>query len=111
MDDESRQEINDIVVDIEAGEITTHFTTDTLATTRKRYRTEKQELKIRRWAADQDVNSNRIMEAYEVYLPGHRLIDNPKLSEIVHEIEDEEEIGFFGASEFEDALMEFFEKL
>ncbi|MFW7387480.1 type I restriction endonuclease subunit R [Vagococcus fluvialis] len=111
MDEESRQEINDIVDDIESGDITEHFTTETLSTTRKKYRTDKQELRIRRWAANQNVNSNRIMEAYEVYLPGHSLLDNPKLSDIVHEIEDEEEIGFFGASEFEDALMSFFEKL
>lgn len=111
MDEDSRQEINEIVDDIESGDITEHFTTESLLHTRKRYRTEKQELRIRRWAADQDVNSNRIMEAYEVYLPGHSLLDNPKLSDIVHEIEDEEKIDFFGASEFEDALMEFFDRL
>lgn len=111
MDDESRQEINEIVIDIETGEITKHFTTESLMTTRKKYRTERQELKIRRWAANQNVNSNRIMEAYEVYLPGHSLLDNPNLSDIVHNIEEEEKIGFFGASEFEDALMSFFEEL
>lgn len=111
MDNESRQEINEIVIDIETGEITKHFTTESLMTTRKKYRTERQELKIRRWAANQNVNSNRIMEAYEVYLPGHSLLDNPNLSDIVHNIEEEEKIGFFGASEFEDALMSFFEEL
>ena len=111
MDEESRQEINDIVDDIESGDITEHFTTESLVTTRKKYRTEKQELKIRRWAANQNVNSNRVMEAYAVYLPGHSLLDNPKLSDMVRDIEDEAEIGFFGALEFEDALMEFFKKL
>lgn len=50
------------------------------------------------------------MEAYESYLPGHSLIDNPKLADIVHQIE-EEEISFFGASEFENLLMEFFDEL
>lgn len=35
MDEESRQEINAIVVDIEAGEITEHFTTESLQNTRK----------------------------------------------------------------------------
>lgn len=58
MDDESRQEINVIVVDIETGAITEHFTTDTLATARKKYRTEKQELKIRCWSANRNLNSN-----------------------------------------------------
>lgn len=111
MDEGSRQEINAIVTDIEEGRIKRHFTTESLVTTRKKYRTEQQELKIRRWAADQDVNSNRVMEAYSVYLPGHSLLDNPNLSEIVHEIEDEDNIGFFGASEFEEALMTFFNKL
>jgi len=111
MDEESRQEINAIVVDIEAGEITEHFTTESLQNTRKKYRTEYRELKIRRWAADQHVNGNRIVEAFDLFLPGHTLIDNPQLSEIVHEIEDEEDISFFGASEFEEALMEFFNSL
>lgn len=111
MDDESRQEINSIVEDIESGAITKHFTTESLADTRKKKRTENQELKIRRWAANQDVNSNRVMEAYDAYLPGHSLIDNPNLYEIVRAIEDEKNISFFGASEFEDALMELFEEL
>lgn len=44
MDEDSRQEISSIVQDIEAGEIKEHFTTDSLAITRKKYRTEKQEL-------------------------------------------------------------------
>ncbi len=97
--------------DIEAGEITEHFTTESLQNTRKKYRTEYRELKIRRWAADQHVNGNRIVEAFDLFLPGHTLIDNPQLSEIVRAIEDEEDISFFGASEFEEALMEFFNSL
>jgi type I restriction enzyme R subunit len=111
MDDESRQEINEIVDDIETGEINEHFTTETLQNTRKKYRTERRELSIRRWAANQDVNGNRIVEAFDLFLPGHTLIDNPKLASIVHEIEEEENIGFFGASDFEEALMLFFNSL
>lgn len=111
MDEESRQEIQEIVVDIETGEITEHFTTESLQETRKKYRTERQELRIRRWAANQDVNGNRIVEAFELFLPGHTLIDNPTLAELVHKIEEEEEIGFFGASDFEEALMKFFNSL
>ncbi|MGX7244400.1 DEAD/DEAH box helicase family protein [Enterococcus quebecensis] len=111
MDDESRQEIHEIVDDIEAGEITQHFTTESLQDTRKKYRTERRELKIRRWAANQDVNGNRIVEAFDLFLPGHTLIDNPKLADIVHAIEEEENIGFFGASDFEEALMTFFNSL
>ena len=91
--------------------ITEHFTTDTLATTRKKYRTEKQELKIRRWSAIRNLNSNRIVEAYEVYLPGHSLLDNPKLANTVREIEDEENMEFFEALEFEESLIDFFEEL
>jgi type I restriction enzyme R subunit len=111
MNDESRQEIHEIVDDIESGEITKHFTTESLRETRKKYRTERRELKIRRWAANQDVNGNRIVEAFDLFLPGHSLIDNPKLADIVHEIEKEEDIGFFGASDFEEALMAFFNSL
>lgn len=111
MDDESRQEIQEIVVEIEAGEITKHFTTESLQTTRAKHRTERKELKIRRWAANQDVNGNRIVEAFDLFLPGHTLNDNPKLSEIVHSIEEEADITFFGAADFEEALMAFFHSL
>ncbi|WP_317912440.1 type I restriction endonuclease subunit R [Carnobacterium maltaromaticum] len=111
MDDESRQEIHEIVEDIESGEINKHFTTESLQDTRKKYRTEHRELKIRRWAANQNVNGNRIVEAFDLFLPGHTLIDNPNLAVIIHEIEDEENIGFFGASDFEEALMVFFNSL
>ncbi|MGY0173452.1 type I restriction endonuclease subunit R [Lactococcus petauri] len=111
MDEESQQEIKDIIVDIESGEIKQHFTTQTLEETRKKNRTERQELKIRRWAANQKVNGNRIVEAFDLYLPGHTLLDNPKLSEVVKVIEEEEQLSFFGASEFENALMDFFNSL
>ncbi|AIM25923.1 type I restriction-modification system, restriction subunit R [Melissococcus plutonius] len=111
MENESREEINEIMDDIEAGEIKEHFTKETLQATRKKYRTERRELKIRRWAADQDVNGNRIVEAFDLFLPGHTLNDNPKLASIVHEIEEEENVDFFGAAEFEEALMIFFNSL
>ncbi|KXT63341.1 DEAD/DEAH box helicase family protein [Lactococcus sp. DD01] len=111
MDEESQQEIKDIIVDIESGEIKQHFTTQTLEETRKKNRTERQELKIRRWAANQKVNGNRIVEAFDLFLPGHTLLDNPKLSEVVKVIEEEEQLSFFGASEFENALMDFFNSL
>ncbi|MDB1679833.1 MULTISPECIES: type I restriction endonuclease subunit R [Enterococcus] len=111
MDNESREEISEIIDGIETGEITEHFTKETLQATRKKYRTERKELKIRRWAANQDVNGNRIVEAFDLYLPGHTLNDNPKLADIVHEIEEEEKIGFFGAAGFEEAMMDFFNSL
>lgn len=111
MDNESREEIGEIVDDIEAGEITEHITTETLQATRKKYRTKNRELKIRRWSANQDVNSNLVMEAFDLYLPGHTLNDNHKLTEYVHDIENEENIDFFGAAEFEEALMDFFNSL
>ncbi|MBC2316247.1 type I restriction endonuclease subunit R [Listeria booriae] len=111
MDEDSQHEIHEIVDDIEAGNITEHFTTETLQDTRKKYRTERRELKIRRWAANQNVNGNRIVEAFDLFLPGHTLIENPKLADIVREIEEEENIGFFEASDFEEALMTFLNSL
>jgi len=111
MEEDSRQEIQEIVVDIEEGAITQHFTTESLNETRQRYRTERQELLIRRWAANQKVNGNRIVEAFDLFLPGHTLMDNPKLGHLVREIETEEKISFFGAAEFEEALMAFFNSL
>lgn len=110
MDEENRQEINEIVEDIESGNIKEHFTTESLESTRKKNRTERQELKIRRWAANQNVNSNLILEAYASYIPGHTLIENPELADVVHKIEEKENIGFLEASEFEDSLLEFFDK-
>lgn len=111
MDEDSQHEIHEIVDDIEAGNITEHFTTESLQDTRKKYRTERRELKIRRWAANQNVNGNRIVEAFDLFLPGHTLIENPKLADIVREIEEEENIGFFEASDFEEALMTFLNSL
>lgn len=111
LDEDGRQDIHDIMDEIEAGEITTHFTKESLEEKRKNYRSDRTELKIRRWAADQDVNGNRLVEAYAAYLPGKKLIDNPQLKSIVEEIQDEENIDFFGRFEFEEALMEYFEEL
>ncbi|AIS61625.1 type I restriction endonuclease subunit R [Listeria ivanovii] len=111
MDDENRKEIHEIVDDIESGEITQHFTTESLLETRKKYRTERRELKIRRWAANQNVNGNRVMKAFDLFLPGHTLIDNQKLADIIHEIEKEENKGFFEALNFEEDLMAFFNSL
>ena len=84
---------------------------ETLQQERKKRRTNLRELKIRRWAADQDVNGNRVVEAFDLFLPGHTLIDNPNLADLVREIEKEENIDFFGAAEFEEALMKFFNSL
>ena len=70
MDEASQQEIKDIIVDIESGEIKQHFTKQSLEETRKKNRSDRQELKIRRWAANQKVNGNRIVEAFELFFKG-----------------------------------------
>ena len=111
LDEMSQQEIKDIIVDIESGEIKEHFTKATLEDQRKHKRSDRQELKIRRWAANQKVNGNRIVQAFDLFLPGHSLVDNSQLSALVSEIEAEENLSFFGASEFETALMSFFNSL
>ena len=108
LDEMSQQELKDIIVDIESGEIKEHFTKATLEDQRKHKRSDRQELKIRRWAANQNVNGNRIVQAFDLFLPGHSLVDNSQLSALVSEIEAEENLSFFGASEFETALMSFF---
>ncbi|MGH2155954.1 hypothetical protein ACQ1ZV_15310, partial [Enterococcus faecalis] len=74
MDDESRQEINEIVDVIESGEITQHFTTETLQQERKKRRTNLRELKIRPWAAHQHLNGNGVVERFDLLLALHRLI-------------------------------------
>ena len=44
------------------------------------------------------------MEAYEVYLPGHSLLDNPKLANTVREIEDEEKFISSMEKQWDDKL-------
>lgn len=94
LDEMSQQEIKDIIVDIESGEIKEHFTKATLEDQRKHKRSDRQELKIRRWAANQKVNGNRIVQAFDLFLPGHSLVDNSQLSALVSEIEAEENLSF-----------------
>lgn len=111
MDDESRSEIEEILDGIESGDYTEHFDTDSLQHARRTIRTEKKELKIRRWSADNNYNGNAIMEAYDCYLPGVGLNDNPKLKDQIDKIEESENLGFFETADFEDGLIAFFSKL
>lgn len=108
LDDEDRGEIDDILDQIEQGEIKQHFDTETLKSARKRVRNERQELKIRRWSADHNYNGNSIIAAYDLYLPGTTLVDNPKLNEKLQQIETEQNIDFFGTADFEDNVLNFF---
>ncbi|MFD1485800.1 HsdR family type I site-specific deoxyribonuclease [Lacticaseibacillus baoqingensis] len=111
MDDDNRSEIEDILDGIEKGDYTEHFDTDSLQHARRTIRTEKKELKIRRWSADHDYNGNAIVEAYDCYLPGVSLNDNPKLKDHISKIEDSENLGFFETADFEDGLLAFFAEL
>lgn len=111
MDDDNRSEIEDILDGIESGDYTEHFDTDSLQHARRTIRTEKKELNIRRWSADNDYNGNAIMEAYDCYLPGVGLNDNPKLKDRIDKIEESENLGFFETADFEDGLLAFFSAL
>lgn len=111
MDDESRHEIEDILDGIENGDYKTHFNTDSLQHARKTIRTERKELKLRRWSADHGSNGNAIVEAYDLYLPGVGLNDNPKLKNKITQIEKDQNLGFFETADFEDGLLAFFSSL
>jgi type I restriction enzyme R subunit len=111
MSDDSRGEIDQILDEIEKGNVDKHFNTETLKAARIKVRTDQQELKIRRWSANHNYNGNRIIEAYDLYLPGVSLLDNPKLNEELQLIEKEQDIGFFGTADFEHEITEFFATL
>ena len=111
MDDNNRNEIGEILNGIEDGTYQEHFNTESLKETRKMIRSANEELQIRRWSADKNFNGNYIFEAYEKYLPGFALNDNPKLNEELQRIEEKEKIGFFETADFEDELMDFFNSL
>ncbi len=61
MDGESRDEI---------GDYYQYFDTESLQHARKTIRTERKELKLRRWSANHGSNGNDIVEVYDLYLPG-----------------------------------------
>lgn len=111
MDSESRSEIDDVLDGIENGVYQEHFDTETLKAARKKIRSDRQELKIRRWSANKDYNGNDILAAYDLYLPGVSLNDNPKLSNKLQQIENAQNIGFFEMADFEEELMQFFATL
>ncbi|MDV7687709.1 type I restriction endonuclease subunit R [Oenococcus oeni] len=108
MDDEDRDEIEDVLDGIERGDYDKHFNTETLKETRQAIRLNKQELKLRRWSANHDVNGNDVLKAYDLYLPGVSLNDNPKLKDKIKQIEREQDLGFFELADFEDSIMDFF---
>lgn len=111
LDDENRGEIEDILDGIEEGTYKEHFDTETLQHARRTIRSEKTELKIRRWSADNHANGNRIVEAYDCYLPGVGLNDNPKLKDKIEQIEKDQNLTFFETADFEDDLMALFSSI
>lgn len=108
LDQVSRDEINSVLDGIEDGTYQEHFDTEILKKVRKQIRHEQQELKVYKWAADHNYNGNEIMSAYQLYLPGVELVDNPQLNTKLQEIEDKLAIGFFGTADFENELLRYF---
>lgn len=111
LDDDSRNEIDEVLDGIESGRYKNHFDTETLKTARKKIRSDREELKIRRWSANNGYNGNEVLRAYDNYLPGVALNDNPKLNDLIQEMENNLNIGFFEIADFEDNLIKFFDSL
>lgn len=111
LDQNSREEIDTVLDGIEQGEYQNHFDTERLKSVRKRIRNDKQELKIYKWAADHNFNGNDILGAYSLYLPNVELVDNPNLNNMLQEIENKLDIGFFETAEFEEDLMNYFAEI
>lgn len=111
LDEDDRLEVLDVVDRIEDGVYHKHFDTNSLQMERKRVRSDRQELKIRRWSADHGYNGNDIISAYDLYLPGVSLNDNPKLKIKIEELEASLDLGFFELADFEDSLFDFFKSM
>ncbi|GJM47972.1 type I restriction endonuclease subunit R [Weissella soli] len=111
LDQANREEIEAVLDGIENGDYQAHFDTETLKTVRKTIRSEQQELKIYKWAADHNYNGNEILKAYNLYLPNIALVDNSKLNDQLQEIENKLEIGFFETAEFEESLLTYFKEI
>lgn len=111
MSDSERNEIIEILDGIVSGKYRVAFNTETFDQTRKSVRSDHQELMIRRWADDHHLSGNAIIEAYEDFLPGVGLNDNPKLKARLEQIENDEKLGFFQIADFEDGVQDFFAKL
>ncbi|GAO99901.1 type I restriction endonuclease subunit R [Fructobacillus ficulneus] len=111
MDAGNKSEIEEILAKIESGEYTKPFDTESLNKARDEIRSGQQELKLRRWAADNDVNSNAIVAAFELFLPNVSAVDNPKFKQEMNKIEDSNKMTLLKRRSFENKLQEFFKTL
>ncbi|MBZ1528064.1 type I restriction endonuclease subunit R [Leuconostoc mesenteroides] len=111
LDQDSRDEIGQVLDGIEQGTYKDHFDTEKLKSVRKIIRNTQQELNIYKWSADHNYNGNDILEAYNVYLPGVELVDNTKLNQLLQKMENKLNIGFFETADFEENVLAYFAKI
>lgn len=111
LDQDSRDEIGQVLDGIEQGTYKEHFDTEKLKSVRKVIRNTQQELNIYKWSADHNYNGNDILEAYNVYLPGVELVDNTKLNQLLQKMENKLNIGFFETADFEENVLAYFAKI
>jgi type I restriction enzyme R subunit len=111
LDQDSRDEIGQVLDGIEQGTYKDHFDTEKLKSVRKIIRNTQQELNIYKWSADHNYNGNDILEAYNVYLPGVELVDNTKLNQLLQNMENKLNIGFFETADFEENVLAYFAKI
>ncbi|MDY5164581.1 DEAD/DEAH box helicase family protein, partial [Leuconostoc falkenbergense] len=111
LDQDSRDEIGQVLDGIEQGTYKDHFDTEKLKSVRKIIRNTQQELNIYKWSADHNYNGNDILEAYNVYLPGVELVDNIKLNQLLQKMENKLNIGFFETADFEEDVLAYFAKI
>lgn len=111
LDQDSRDEISQVLDGIEQGTYKDHFDTEKLKSVRKVIRNTQQELNIYKWSADHNYNGNDILEAYNAYLPGVELVDNTKLNQLLQNMENKLNIGFFETADFEENVLTYFAKI
>ncbi|QVK11519.1 HsdR family type I site-specific deoxyribonuclease [Weissella ceti] len=111
MDEDGKEEIRDVLESIDNKDITEHLTTETLKQERRKSRGLRTELKMYKWADEKGYNGRDVVDAYEYYIPGIELTDNPKLGSKLDDIKKSSELSFLAAASFEKNLMEFFKTL
>ncbi|BDR57497.1 hypothetical protein KIMC2_20590 [Xylocopilactobacillus apis] len=94
-----------------AGHFHKHFTSQSFKNVIKEIHKENQELELNRWAYENGYNSEDIFEAYQLFIPGVDIKNNPSLNSKVNEINTKLDLSFKKKKELKEKLIEQFEKM
>ncbi|BDR57769.1 hypothetical protein XA3_02100 [Xylocopilactobacillus apicola] len=94
-----------------AGHFHKHFTSQSFNDVIKEIHKENQELELNRWAYENGYNSEDILEAYHLFIPGVELKDNPSLNSKINEINIKLDLKFKKKKELKDKLIMKFQEM